>query len=197
MPPEDPPTSSEVTELLAAIEGGRKEATDRLWPLVYRELRQIANRQMARETPGHTLQPTALVHEAYMRLIDDRCLPWQNRAHFFTAAANAMRRILMNRARRYARIKHGGGQMRVTLDDLLPSEEPSPEELLTLDRAIGRLEELDASMCDVVKLRYFAGLTVPETASCLGISPRSVNRLWTAARAWLQREVERTGPPPI
>ncbi len=189
MPPTDPPTSSEVTQLLAAIQGGRREATDQLLPMVYRELRQMANRQMGRETPGHTLQPTALVNEAYMRLIDDRYLPWQNRAHFFTAAAEAMRRILIDRARRAARIKHGGDQERVTLGHQTPDEQQSPEEFLTLDRAIDKLEKLDPSMCKVVKLRYFAGLTVPETASCLDISQRTVNRLWTGARAWLRREV--------
>ncbi len=192
-PTRDPTTSSEVTRLLAAIQGGRREATDQLLPLVYRELRQMANRQMGREAPGQTLQPTALVNEAYMRLIDDRYLPWQNRAHFFTAAAEAMRRILIDRARRAARVKHGGDRMRVTLGHQTPGEQPSPEELLTLDQAIDKLDKLDPSMCEVVKLRYFAGLTVPETASCLDVSPRTVNRLWTGARAWLQREVENAG----
>ncbi len=179
----------EVTRLLAEIQGGRREATDRLLSIVYSELQRLAGGQMARERSGQTLQPTALVHEAYLRLVDNDRLPWANRAHFFGAAAEAMRRILIERARRAARLKHGGDQYRVTLDADAPDLAASPERFLALDRALDRLEARDSEMAQVVKLRYFAGLTVPEAASALGTSPRSVNRSWTAARAWLKREL--------
>ena len=186
-----PSPTAEVTRLLAEIQGGRREATDRLLPILYAELRRMARAQMARERPGQTLEPTALVHEAYLRLVGNEHLPWQNRAHFFAASAEAMRRILIERARRIARLKHGGGQMRVTLDAEAPDLARSPERFLELDRALSRLEGQDAQMAQVVKLRYFAGLTIPETASALELSPRSVNRAWTAARAWLKRELGR------
>ena len=184
---DDSPT--EVTRLLADIQGGRREATDRLLPILYAELRRMARSQMAREQPGQTLQPTALVHEAYLRMVGGERLPWANRAHFFGAAAEAMRRILIERARKMQCLKHGGDQMRVTLDAEAPDLARSPERFLTLDRALDRLEAQDPPMAQVAKLRYFAGLTVPETASALDVSPRSVNRLWTAARAWLKREL--------
>ncbi len=182
---------SDVTCLLAEIQGGRSEATDRLLPILYAELRRMARSQMARERPGQTLQPTALVHEAYFRLLGTERLPWENRAHFFAAAAEAMRRILIERARRIARTKHGGGKLRVTLDPDAPDLAISPERFLTLDRALDRLEAQDPRMAQVVKLRFFAGLTVPETAAAIDTSPRSVNRSWTAARAWLKREMDR------
>ncbi len=192
MSAEDP--TADVTLLLAEIQGGRREATDRLLPILYAELRRLARSQMARERPGQTLQPTALVHEAYLRLVDDRNLAWENRAHFFAAAAEAMRRILIERARRYSRLKHGAGQMRVTLDAESPDLARSPERFLSLNRALDRLEAQDPQMARVAKLRYFAGLTVPETAAALQVSPRSVNRLWTAGRTWLRRELERESP---
>lgn len=179
---------SEVTRILENSHD-RRAATDRLLPVVYAELRRMADRQLSRERPGQTLQPTGLVHEAYLRMIDDRPLPWASRGHFFAAAAEAMRRILIERARRYARNKHGAGRRRVTLDPDTPDVSVSPEDFLTLDRALDRLTERDPAMAEVVKLRYFAGLTVAETARCLALSPRSVNRQWTAARAWLLREV--------
>ncbi len=187
--PDGPP--SEVTRLLAEIEGGRREATDRLLPILYAELRRLARRQMARERPGQTLEPTALVHEVYLRLLGDDPTPWANRAHFFGAAAEAMRRILIERARRIRRLRHGGGRMRVTLDPEAPDLARSPERFLALDRALDSLEAQDPNMARVAKLRYFAGLTVHETAAALDTSARSVNRLWTAARAWLKRELER------
>ncbi len=191
MPTASEGSPTEVTRLLAEIEGGRREATDRLLPILYHELHRLAASQMARERPGQTLQPTALVHEAYLRLVDDQQLPWENRAHFFAASAEAMRRILIERARRYSRLKHGAGQLRVTLDPEAPDLAASPERLLSLDRALDRLQAQDPQMARVAKLRYFAGLTVPETSAALQVSPRSVNRLWTAARAWLRRELDR------
>ncbi len=186
---ENTPESSEITRLLAEIQGGRREATDRLLPLVYAELRRMARGRLGRERPGQTLQPTALVHEAYLRLVDTKRLPWENRAHFFGAAAEAMRRIMVERARRLARQKRGGGRRRVTLDPNTPGDDPDSLGFLALNQALSRLEAKDPQMAQIVKLRYFAGLTVRETAACSGVSARSVNRSWTAARAWLLREI--------
>jgi RNA polymerase sigma factor (TIGR02999 family) len=180
---------SHAVLLIRKISEGDRLASDELFPLVYNELRSIARRLMAREKEGQTLQPTALVHEAYLRLIDETGLGWENRAHFFGAAAEAMRRILIDRARRKRRIRHGGEMERITLTDELPHADSNPEAVLLLDEALGRLERLDQEMARVVKLRYFAGLTVDEAAACLGISSRSVNRHWVGARAWLQREI--------
>jgi RNA polymerase sigma factor (TIGR02999 family) len=177
-----------VTALLARVRQHDRQAADDLLEVVYGELRKVARAWMARERPGHTLQPTALVHEAYLRLIADPAARWENRAHFFAAAAEAMRRILLERARRVSRQKRGGGQATVPIDETDVVAIDNPEELLAVDLALSRLAEKDPAMFDVVRLRYFAGLTVPETASVLGLSPRSVNRLWTAARAWLRSE---------
>ena len=168
-------------------EGG---PTDELIQLVYAELRALARAWIAREPPGHTLPPTALVHEAYLRLVNDPGLQWENRRHFFGAAAEAMRRILIERARRVSRRKRGGGQTRVTLEEeATPAAAPDADQVLAVDEALQGLESLDAGMAQVVKLRYFGGLTVEETARALNLSPRSVNRNWTAARAWLKREL--------
>jgi RNA polymerase sigma factor (TIGR02999 family) len=171
-----------------------EHSAETLLPLVYDELRKLARARLARERPGQTLQPTALVHEAYLRLRgvgDDGSPPWAHRGHFFGAAAEAMRRILIERARRYQRQRHGGELRRTTLQDreAVAAFDGDREELLALDQALTRLEDRDAAMAQVVKLRYFAGLTVAETAAALETSPRSVNRLWTDARAWLFREV--------
>lgn len=181
----------QVTRLLRRIEAGDRHATEELLPVVYQELRKLARSRMARERPGQTLTPTALVHEAYLRLVKDESLGWDNRGHFFAAAAEAMRRILIERARRYASRKHGGGQERITLDDASSPTSIPPEELLALDEALSRLEKKDRAMADVVKLRFFTGLTVPETAAALALSTATVNRHWAAARAWLQREITR------
>ncbi len=189
-PPPKSPSSEQVTRLLDGIGRGERAASEQLLPLVYDELRRLAGARMARENPGQTLQPTALVHEAYLRLVKDADLGWENRGHFFAAAAESMRRILIERARRYARHKHGAGQRRVPLADDVASAEPDAAELLSLDRCLDRLEERDAAMARVVKLRYFAGLTVEETAAALAISRRQVSRLWVAARAWLRREMK-------
>jgi RNA polymerase sigma factor (TIGR02999 family) len=180
---------SGVTVLLDQIRRGEKGASERLLPVVYDELRKLARARMAAEKPGHTLQPTALVHEAYLRLLGSGETAWDGRGHFFAAAAEAMRRILIERARRARRIKRGGELKRVELDDQVPVEGPRVDEVLAVDEALSRLEARDAQMAAVVKLRYFGGLTVEETAQALGTSARSVNRLWTAARAWLRGEI--------
>ena len=187
------PSQTNVTELLARIGQEGRAATDELFRVVYAELRKLARAWMAREQPGQTLQPTALVHEAYLRLVGDPSPRWENRRHFFGAAAEAMRRILIERARRVARSKRGGKRRRTTLSDEHARFEPQWEELLAVDIALARLEARDAVMSEVVKLRYFAGLTVEETAEILDLSPRTVNRLWTGARAWLRRELSQAG----
>ena len=187
----DSPTSPphQITQILKAISSGSPEKADQLYSLVYDELRRMARAKMARERPGQTLQPTALVHEVYLRLLGGQEHGWESRAHFFTAAAEAMRRILIERARRYSRKKHGGGQQRVELESSAGAEQPRGETLLALDAGLDRLEEQDEQMAQVVKLRYFAGLTVEETAQALGISERSVYRSSTLAKAWLHREM--------
>ncbi|HEY7511245.1 MAG TPA: sigma-70 family RNA polymerase sigma factor [Vicinamibacteria bacterium] len=190
------PASSAVTRLLDQARRGEPGATEQLLPLVYDELRRLARSRMRFERPGHTLQPTALVHEAYLRLMGAEGA-WEGRGHFFAAAAEAMRRILIERARRARRLKRGGDLHRVELDDQVSADGPRVDEVLAVDEALGRLEALDAQMAAVVKLRYFGGLTVEETAQALGTSPRTVNRLWTGAKAWLRSEIpaarERTG----
>ncbi len=175
--------------MLAAIRAGNEGAVDRLVPLVYDELRKLAGTFLANERPGHTLQPTALVHEAYLRLLGDGRPPWNDKAHFFRAAGQAMRRILIERARARARHKRGGDWQRVSLDTAIEGDLPRPESLLDLDRALSRLAKIDSSMAEVVELRYFAGLTVEQIGNALEVSPRSVQRLWTAARAWLHAEL--------
>jgi RNA polymerase sigma factor (TIGR02999 family) len=181
--------SQGVTDLIQRMRAGEAHAAEELLPIVYEELRRLARARLAREKPGQTLQPTALVHEAYLRLVGDVDPSWENRAHFFAAAAEAMRRILIERARRYAAGKHGGGQVRVTLGENLTSTARQADELMALDQALTRLERRDAQMASVVKLRYFAGLEIEETAQALSTSARTVNRLWTAARAWLAHEL--------
>ncbi len=178
-----------LTALLTRIGEGDERASEELLPLVYEELRKLAHSLMAREEPGQTLPPTALVHEAYLRLGGDVKAAWKNRAHFFAAAAEAMRRILVERARRYSREKHGAGQRRVPLSQATVDWDTDPGELLDLDRALGHLEELDHRMTQVVKLRYFTGLTVEETARALDISARTVKRHWSRAKLWLYREL--------
>ena len=168
-------------------------AVEELLPLVYAELRAMARRQMRGERPGQTLQATALVHEAFLRLVGSAAT-FENRRHFFAAAAQAMRRILVEQARRKSRIRHGGLYRRTTapMEDISLEGDDLPG-MIDLDRALSRLEQLDKGMADVVSLRYFAGLDVEETARALGISPRGVNRHWTAARAWLTRELGESG----
>jgi len=166
---------------------------DELFPLVYAELRRIAAREMRREKPGRTLQTTALVHEAYLRLLKDASLSFENRAHFLGVAARAMREILIEHARARSARKRGGGAVRLTLDDLVaPVSSPSID-VLALDEALERLARLDERHARVVELRYFGGLSVEETAAALGLSPATVKRDWTLARAWLFRELAGTG----
>ncbi|MEJ2147048.1 MAG: ECF-type sigma factor [Acidobacteriota bacterium] len=184
--------SGEITRLLAQIAEGNTLAAEELIPLVYNELRLVARAHLSRESRGDLPQPTELVHEAYLRLIKDQPLKLENRRHFFAAAGEAMRRILIERARRAARKIHGGEFERVSFGDFQAPGTPKTEELLALDEALERLEARDALMGDVVKLRFFVGMSIQETADALGISTRSVNRFWTGARAWLQREI--SGP---
>lgn len=183
------PEPGQVTQILEAIGAGDAAAEDLLLPVVYEELRRIARARMAGERAGHTLQPTALVHEAYLRLLGTGHPRWENRAHFYTAAAEAMRRILIERARRRARQKRGGDRRRVELDSSVGSWEPPSAELLALNEALTRLESLDPEMSRVVKLRYFAGLTIEEIARALRTSERTVSRRWSGARAWLYAEL--------
>jgi|SRR5262245_34285800 len=184
---------SEVTRILAAIEQGDANASGQLLPLVYEELRRLAAEKMAQEKPGQTLQATALVHEAYLRLVDgDKAPHWDSRGHFFAAAAEAMRRILIDQARRKHSQKRGGGMRRVELDGgalLAAPEEPGSEDLLALDEALRQFESEDPLKARLVKLRYFAGLSVPEAARALGISPATAKRYWVYARAWLYGKV--------
>ena len=179
----------DVTALLLAWGRGESAALDTLLPLVHGELRQLARRHMRGERNNHTLQATALVNEAYLRLIDIRQVKWQNRTHFFAMAARMMRRILVDAARTKGSRKRGGGAQRVTLDDaLIVSQEPAPG-LVALDEALTALERFDARKTQVVELRFFAGLSVEETAAALGVSGATVMRDWRLAKAWLAREM--------
>ena len=179
-----------VTVILQAISDGDRLAAESLLPLVYDELRRLAHSRMRGEPSDHTLQATALVHEAYLRLVGNDDVKWANRAHFFGAAAEAMRRVLIERARRTGRVKHGGGRQRVGLDGLALGGDESSVDLLSLDEALTKLESLDGRMSDIVKLRFFAGLSVEDTASALGVSDRTVNRAWIGAKAWLRHELD-------
>ena len=181
---------SDVTRILSAIEQGDPTAAAQLLPLVYEELRKLAAQRLAQEKPGQTLQATALVHEAYLRLVGtDPNRAWNDRGHFFAAAAEAMRRILVDHARHKKSLKGGGGRGRAELrEDAVAAPEAS-DEILVVDEALAGLAAADPKAAELVKLRYFAGLSVDETAQALNISPRSADRLWAYARAWLQRAV--------
>jgi RNA polymerase sigma factor (TIGR02999 family) len=186
---------SEVTRILSAIEHGEPHAAEQLLPLVYDELRKLAAQKLAQEKPGQTLQATALVHEAYLRLVDVKQAPhWNGRGHFFAAAAEAMRRILVDSARRKRRPRHGGDRQRVDLDEALSLAEPR-EDLLALDAALSRLAEAEPVKAELVKLRYFAGLSLEEAAACLGISPATAKRYWIVARASLFAALSETDEP--
>ena len=179
-----------VTELLVAYRGGDRAALDRLVPLVYAELRRIAARYIGRERAGHTLQPTALVNEAYIRMVQGDDVAYQNRSHFVGIAARLMRQILVDHARTRDARKRGGELARVTLDEGVARQEAPSVDMIVLDDAIRRLEEKDPDLCRLVELRYFGGLSIEETAEALGTSPATVKRDWAAARVWLRRLIE-------
>ena len=185
----------DVTQVLSAIEQGDPHAAAQLLPLIYDELRRLAAEKLARERPGQTLDATALVHEAYLRLVGvGQAQAWNGRGHFFAAAAEAMRRILVESARRKGSLKRGGGLARQELDEEDVVAPAAPDDLLALDEALGQLAGADPQAAELVKLRYFAGLTVKQAAEALGISPRSADSLWAYARAWLLRKIEGEGP---
>ena len=184
---------ADVTQILQAVERGDERAAEELLPIVYDELRALAERRMARESPGQTLQATALVHEAYLRLLGDDEVgrQWANKGHFFAAAAEAMRRILIDRARAKGAGKRGGGRARVSLSPDQITLDAVPQEILDLDEALGHLAEEDPVKADLVKLRFFAGLSLPQAAAVLGISSTTADRHWAYARAWLYNELRR------
>jgi RNA polymerase sigma factor (TIGR02999 family) len=188
---------TDVIRILSAIDQGDPHAAEQLLPLVYDELRQLAAQKLAQEKPGQTLQATALVHEAYLRLVDTEPAPhWNSRGHFFAAAAEAMRRILVENARRKGRLKHGAGHRRVELNAVEFAVEIPVDNLLALDEALNRLAERDAQTAELVKLHCFAGLSIEQAAEALALSARTAYRDWAYARAWLYREIRGSEPPP-
>lgn len=182
----------QVTQILSAMERGDPKASAELLPIIYDELRRLAAQKLSREPPGQTLQATALVHEAYIRLVGSECPPWNSRGHFFGAAAEAMRRILVENARRKRSIKHGGRRERLSLDEitLATADDPLGDDLILLDEALEKLAQRDRLKADVVKLRYFAGLTIAQTAQALDISHATAERHWDYARSWLHAEIK-------
>jgi RNA polymerase sigma factor (TIGR02999 family) len=187
---------TDVTHILHAIEGGDPQAAEQLLPLVYDELRRLAAQRLAQEKPGQTLSATALVHEAYLRLVGPGDEPrWNSRGHFFAAAAEAMRRILINRARDKLRHKRGGAWKRIDLDSLSVADQAADEDLLALDESLERLAQEDPRCAELVKLRFFAGLTQEEAASALGLARRTADRTWAYARAWLYEALSPGDPP--
>jgi RNA polymerase sigma factor (TIGR02999 family) len=181
---------TEITQVLDAVAMGDPHAAEQLLPLIYEELRKLAAHRMAQEAPGQTLQPTALVHEAYLRLVDaEKPVRWENRAHFFAAAAEAMRRILIEEARRKGRTKRGGDRKRVDLDQVDVVSISGPDELLLIDEAISKLEAQDPQAAQLVRLRFFAGMSVEEAAEMAGLARSSAYEHWSYARAWLHCEV--------
>jgi len=181
---------TDVTRILNAIEHGDPHAADELLPLVYEQLRQLAAKKLAHESPHQTLQPTALVHEAWLRLIGNQRVQWDGRAHFFGAAAEAMRRILINNARRKRAVRHGGGQQRVNLEEIDAATTARDDEMLAVDEALEKLAAHDKTKAELVKLLYFVGMTIPEAASVLGISEPTAKRYWSYSRAWLLATIE-------
>jgi RNA polymerase sigma factor (TIGR02999 family) len=187
---------SDVTRILSEIQSGDPSAAEQLLPLVYEELRRLASARLAREKPGQTLQATALVHEAYLRLVDvERAQQWDSRGHFFAAAAEAMRRILINRARDKSRLKRGGDRQRINLDQIELALDTPEDDLLMLDDAIEQLAGEDAIGAELVKLRFFAGLSLRQASETLGVPRRTADRHWAYARAWLIDRLDRERPP--
>ena len=187
---------STITLILSRVEAGDPQAAEELLPLVYEELRKLAAHKMANEAAGHTLQPTALVHEAWLRLVGTANHQFANRAHFFSAAAEAMRRILIDKARRRHALRHGGGQQRVDLAEVEVAAPVEDEQLLAVDEALDQLAAQNKVEAELVKLRYFVGLTLEDAAEVLGISARTADNYWAHARAWLFRELKRRNAPP-
>jgi RNA polymerase sigma factor (TIGR02999 family) len=182
---------NDVSRILSAVEQGDNSAAADLWPLIYDELRRLAAHQLAQESPGQTLQATALVHEAYLRLVDEgQSLRWTSRRHFFAAAAQAMRRILIENARRKQRLKRGSELVRTEFDEQLAIVPEVQEDLVALDAALTRFAATDRVACELVELRYFGGLSIAEAAESLGLAPRTADRMWSYARAWLHREIQ-------
>ena len=182
-------SSEEVTQLLIAWNNGDKAAFDQLMPLVYRELRHLARRRLGRENADHTLQTTALVHEAYLRLVGQKAAHWQNRAHFYAIAAQMMRRILVDYARSRCYAKRGGGAQKVSFEENMAVSSRRAANVIALDEALTTLAEIDPRKSRMIELRFFGGLSIEETAKILGVSPGTIRRDWTMAKAWLQREV--------
>jgi RNA polymerase sigma factor (TIGR02999 family) len=180
-----------VTQILSAIEQGDTHAVDQLFPLVYDALRELAAAKLAHEAPGQTLQATALVHEAYLRLVETKAQEWNSRGHFFAAAAEAMRRILVDRARKKQSLKRGGDRVREPLEEALVMAPEIGEDLVALDEALERLGARDAEAAELVKLRFFAGLTSAQAAEAMGVSPRTADRAWTYARVFLLAELQK------
>jgi len=185
------PSPQGLTQLLIDWSNGSQDAVEQLFPIVYEELRRLAHRYMRRERPGHTLQTTAVVHEAYLRLIDQKHVQWQNRAHFYAIAAQMMRRILITHAQSHAYAKRGGGTLKVSLDEAAILSQTRAGELIALDEALKSLTAIDARRSQVVELRFFGGLSNEEIAEVLKISPNTVIRDWNVAKAWLYREMSR------
>jgi RNA polymerase sigma-70 factor, ECF subfamily len=190
----EPQPGSPVTVLLAKARSGDSSALANVFPLIYDELRRLAQQQLHREPDGHTLSPTALVHEAYMRLIDYSRMEWAGRAHFLAVAATAMRRILVDHARGHRSAKRGGMLRRVSIDDVELGTEDRAELLVAIDDALARLKEIDARQAQVVECRFFGGMTEEETAAALGISPRTAKRDWAKAKSWLHKEIAAEPP---
>jgi RNA polymerase sigma factor (TIGR02999 family) len=185
----------DLTQILSAIEQGDALAAEQLLPLVYDELRKLAAQKLAREKPGQTLQATALVHDAYLRLVNqDRAQSWSSRGHFFAAAAEAMRRILVENARRKRSLRRGGGRQRIELDDLDVAAPEVSDDLLALDESLNQLAAAEPQAAELVKLRYFAGLTIKEAAEVLGVSPRTADLIWAYSKAWLLQRMQGDGP---
>ena len=176
---------NDLTSILERVEQGDAQAANKLLPLVYEELRRLATHKMSQQPPGQTLQPTALVHEAWLKLADSGKHQWESRKHFFAAAAEAMRQILIDRARKRQRLRHGGGQERVDLDDVEVAAPGDPDTILALNEALEELGQADPTKAQVVKLKFFVGLSERETAEVLGVSERTVERHWAYAQAWL------------
>src|SRR6266699_3230444 len=182
-------STHEVTQLLIAWSSGDKAALDRLMPLIHQELRRLSHRYMSREHPGHTLQTTALVNEAYVRLVNRKGVHWQNRAHFFAMAAQLMRSILVDHARSHAYAKRGGGAHKIALDDAMAVSQQRAADVVALDDALKRLAEIDPRQSRIVEMKFFGGLTIEETGEVLGLSPATIKREWSTAKAWLFHEM--------